>query len=73
MTQQRVSDDAGTDELQSAFEYERIRMYKLEQKNHVETWDVQYRVGMYLFLNEIQYLNDSRRERLNLSEEVIRH
>jgi hypothetical protein len=47
MTQQRVTDDAGTDELQSAFEYEYIRLYKLEKRKHVESWDVQYRVGMY--------------------------
>ena len=47
MTQQRVTDDAGTDELQSAFEYEDIRLYKLEKSRHVEKWDVQYRVGMY--------------------------
>jgi hypothetical protein len=60
MAQQRTVDDSGTDDLQSAFEYENIDLYRLDEQNYVTKYQQPYRVAFFQFLNFIQQLNQTK-------------
>lgn len=57
MTQQRITDDAGTDELQSKFEYEAVELYRLNEENHITTYSQPYRVAFFNYLINVDTLH----------------
>ena len=71
MTQQRTDDDAGTDRLQSLFEYEDIDLFRLEDRSVISKYQQPYRVGFMQFLNLIQMMNQTEVEELQLSDAIL--
>ncbi|TNV87853.1 hypothetical protein FGO68_gene5771 [Halteria grandinella] len=55
----------------SHFEYEKIKLFRLDENNQVTEFEQPFRVAFQIFLNQIQALNETDRSTLTLPNDLL--